>query len=159
MHQYLWENVHLLFVPEDLQHTGTYWTAGSWIEGQRSVLITVQSWHTNTVCMSYIHTCCLTHQVEWQAGSPEWTGVGRGWDYMQSRGPGRTWPPQPGSGPRSPQLPGQKRPHTPCCRSHRCGRKLAAASYMHPGNINIIFFYFTLLFPFSLLTLLLHSLT
>lgn len=29
---YLRESVHLLFVPEDLQHAGTYWTTGSWKE-------------------------------------------------------------------------------------------------------------------------------
>lgn len=29
-HSYLRERVHLLFVPEDLQHAGTYGTTGSW---------------------------------------------------------------------------------------------------------------------------------
>lgn len=29
-HSYLRESVHLLLVPEDLQHAGTYGTTGSW---------------------------------------------------------------------------------------------------------------------------------
>ncbi len=38
---YLGESVHQRFVPEDLQHAGTYWTTGSWKEmrGGRTCII------------------------------------------------------------------------------------------------------------------------
>lgn len=76
----------------------------------------------------------LTHRVGWPAGSQEWTDVDRGSDCMQSQGPRQTRPLQPDRGPCSPPPRGQRRRHTQCCRSHRCGHTLAVASHRYPEN-------------------------
>lgn len=85
--------------------------------------------------------CFSTHQVVWWGGSQASISLDSWSNYTPSPGARRTRSPRRGRGPRSQQPFGQRRLHTPCCRSHCYGHKLSLVSCRPPEN-RVLFRYF-----------------
>lgn len=77
---YLWERVHALFAPEDLQDAGTYGTTGSWIKFREHIIIKCMlawgSWchagtgwtsphYCTTVLPMTLHKCHVHRVICW----------------------------------------------------------------------------------------------